>query len=430
MKHDADHHRAPVDHLLAADDAARRRPGGDRRPADRPHGLARDRPERRNTSCCRESNRVQLIPVPPRRGWIIDRNGKPIAINRSSFRVDIIPQQLVDGPEGRRRASPDLLEPAARRGRPDQPRACRIARLPAGLGRRQRPLRAICRDHRAAARAARGRRVARLHPLLSRRVRRSASWSAMSAPRRPPNMRRRTRTRCCSIPGVKIGKEGLEQTMESDAARPARRAAGRSHRARQAGQGARPQARPQRRHRPADHRLPTFTNMRRGGSATSRLRSSSSTSPTATSSRCRRCPRSIPNNFSDGISNNEWKMLSGDDHLPLVDKALESLYPSGSTIKPSMAMALLNAGDRPHAEGQLHRRLSARQPHLPLRQAARSGRYGRGRRPQLRRLFLHHVPARRRGQARRRWSARWASARSSTCRSTTSATGPSPTPTG
>jgi penicillin-binding protein 2 len=41
-----------------------------------------------------ESNRVQLIPVPPRRGWIIDRNGKPIAINRASFRVDIIPQQL------------------------------------------------------------------------------------------------------------------------------------------------------------------------------------------------------------------------------------------------------------------------------------------------------------------------------------------------
>src|SRR5436190_2222875 len=43
-----------------------------------------------------ESNRVQLIPVPPRRGWIVDRNGKPIAINRSSFRVDIIPQQLTD----------------------------------------------------------------------------------------------------------------------------------------------------------------------------------------------------------------------------------------------------------------------------------------------------------------------------------------------
>ena len=41
-----------------------------------------------------ESNRVQLIIVPPRRGWILDRAGKPIAINRSDFRVDIIPEQL------------------------------------------------------------------------------------------------------------------------------------------------------------------------------------------------------------------------------------------------------------------------------------------------------------------------------------------------
>ena len=38
-----------------------------------------------------EDNRVQLIIVPPRRGWIVDRFGKPIAINRSDFRVDLIP---------------------------------------------------------------------------------------------------------------------------------------------------------------------------------------------------------------------------------------------------------------------------------------------------------------------------------------------------
>src|SRR5206468_8706886 len=43
-----------------------------------------------------ESNRVQLIPVPPRRGWIVDRLGKPIAINQASFRVDLIPQQLTN----------------------------------------------------------------------------------------------------------------------------------------------------------------------------------------------------------------------------------------------------------------------------------------------------------------------------------------------
>ena len=39
--------------------------------------------------------------------------------------------------------------------------------------------------------------------------------------------------------------------------------------------------------------------------------------------------------------------MSEDDHLPLVDKVLESLYPSGSTIKPSMALAFLKQGIDP-----------------------------------------------------------------------------------
>src|SRR4051812_7595929 len=43
-----------------------------------------------------ESNRVQLRLIPPRRGWIVDRHGQPIAINRSDFRVDLIPDRLDD----------------------------------------------------------------------------------------------------------------------------------------------------------------------------------------------------------------------------------------------------------------------------------------------------------------------------------------------
>ena len=43
-----------------------------------------------------ESNRVQSQLIPPRRGWIVDRHGKPIAINRTSFRVDLIPDRLQD----------------------------------------------------------------------------------------------------------------------------------------------------------------------------------------------------------------------------------------------------------------------------------------------------------------------------------------------
>ena len=43
-----------------------------------------------------ESNRVQMRLIPPRRGWIVDRSGQPIAINRSAFRVDLIPDRLQD----------------------------------------------------------------------------------------------------------------------------------------------------------------------------------------------------------------------------------------------------------------------------------------------------------------------------------------------
>ncbi|MEO0642618.1 MAG: hypothetical protein AAFY47_04265, partial [Pseudomonadota bacterium] len=41
-----------------------------------------------------ESNRVNLSLIPPRRGWILDRNGAPLASNRADFRVDVIPERL------------------------------------------------------------------------------------------------------------------------------------------------------------------------------------------------------------------------------------------------------------------------------------------------------------------------------------------------
>ena len=56
------------------------------------------------------------------------------------------------------------------------------------------------------------------------------------------------------IPGFKIGKQGLEKIAGALSSRHARRPARRSHRARQAGQGTRPQARPQRPDGPADDR--------------------------------------------------------------------------------------------------------------------------------------------------------------------------------
>ena len=43
-----------------------------------------------------ESNRVNLSLIPPRRGWILDRHNQPLASNRTDFRIDLIPDRLVD----------------------------------------------------------------------------------------------------------------------------------------------------------------------------------------------------------------------------------------------------------------------------------------------------------------------------------------------
>jgi penicillin-binding protein 2 len=58
-------------------------------------------------------------------------------------------------------------------------------------------------------------------------------------------------------------------------------------------------------------------------------------------------PAYDPNSFSDGISQVEWQMLSENDHVPLMNKVTQGLYPPGSTVKPMNALALLAAGVDP-----------------------------------------------------------------------------------
>jgi penicillin-binding protein 2 len=58
-------------------------------------------------------------------------------------------------------------------------------------------------------------------------------------------------------------------------------------------------------------------------------------------------PSYDPNAFSDGISHLEWNMLSENDHVPLMNKVLQGLYPPGSTVKPMNSLALLRAGISP-----------------------------------------------------------------------------------
>src|SRR3546814_16613798 len=58
-------------------------------------------------------------------------------------------------------------------------------------------------------------------------------------------------------------------------------------------------------------------------------------------------PAYDPNAFSGGIRQGMWTALREDDHLPLLNKSLQGLYPPGSTFKPVTALALLENGIAP-----------------------------------------------------------------------------------
>jgi len=290
-----------------------------------------------------ESNRVQLIPVPPRRGWLIDRNGKPIAINKASFRVDLIPQQIPPGAGNRTIAelqklmnlAPDEVdritrELAASRGFqpvsvadnvPYEQYAGITVRLPDLPG------------------GAASRGFTRFYPGGST----VGQLVGYVGPASAAEYEKEGKNPLLLIPGVKIGKSGLEKTLES------------TLRGEPGGQRVEVTARgklvkeldpkPDRSggtvQLTIDSDLHQYAARRIGDQSCSIVVLDVTTGDILAMPSM---PSFDPNNFSDGISGNEWKMLSSDDHLPLVDKALESLYPSGSTIKPSMAMALLNAG--------------------------------------------------------------------------------------
>jgi len=51
-----------------------------------------------------------------------------------------------------------------------------------------------------------------------------------------------------------------------------------------------------------------------------------------------------PNLFNVGITPDQWKALTSDDHKPLMNKALSGAYPPGSTFKPAMALAAVQNG--------------------------------------------------------------------------------------
>ena len=291
-----------------------------------------------------ESNRVQLIPVPPRRGWIIDRAGKPIAINRSSFRVDIIPQQLEKGR--------DVVGELARLLALSTDDVDRIAReLKASRG--FQPVQVaenVTYDQYAAVtvrlpdmpgvQATRG--FSRFYPdgpAVAHLVGYvgSANAKEYEAEKKNPLL---------LIPGVKIGKQGLEKTLE-----PYLRGTPGGQRVEVTAGGKlvkeldpKPDRSGQTVQLTIDQGLQQYA-ARRMGDQSGALVAMDVTNGDILAFVS--MPAFDPNSFSEGIGRTEWKSLSANDHIPLLNKVAQGLYPSGSTIKPAMALAFLKQGIDP-----------------------------------------------------------------------------------
>jgi penicillin-binding protein 2 len=288
-----------------------------------------------------ESNRVQLIPVPPRRGWLIDRFGKPIAINRASFRVDIIPQQL----EKDRDIVPEVarlldLEPDdvdRIRHELAQSRGFQPVSVADNVPYDQYAAITVRLPDLPGVAASQG--FTRFYPGGSAVGQLVGYVGAANA----TEYEKENKNPLLLVPGVKIGKEGLEKALEGTLrGQPGGQRVEVTARGRLVKElDPKPDISGGTVQLTIDSDLHQYAARRIGDQSCSIVVLDVSNGDILAMPSM---PSFDPNNFSDGISQAEWKMLSQDDHLPLVDKSLESLYPSGSTIKPSMAMALLNAG--------------------------------------------------------------------------------------
>ncbi len=291
-----------------------------------------------------ENNRVQLIVVPPRRGWLVDRTGKPIAINRSSFRVDLIPQQL-EHPEPTLKLLTKLLNLDA----DDIDRILKDLKQSRGF----KPVQ-VAEDVPYEGYAA---VTVRLPELPGVQATRGFSRYYPDGPAvahlvgyvgaaSPEEYEAEDKNPLLITPGFKIGKQGLEKTLE-----PLLRGTPGGQRVEVTARGKlvkeldpKPDRSGQTVQLTIDRGLQDYAARRMGPKSGALVAMDCETGDMLAFVSM---PAFDPNSFSQGIGRTEWKMLSENDHHPLLNKVAQGLYPSGSTIKPAMALGFLKQGIDP-----------------------------------------------------------------------------------
>src|SRR4029079_16555999 len=291
-----------------------------------------------------ESNRVQLIPVPPRRGWIVDRYGKPIAINQASFRVDIIPQQL----EKDRDIVPEVaklleLEPDEVdriRRELTESRGFRPVQVAENVTYEQYAAVTVRLPDLPGIQATRG--FSRYYPegpAVAHLVGYVGSANAKEYEAEDKNP-------LLLIPGFKVGKQGLEKTLE-----PYLRGTPGGQRVEVTARGKlvkeldpKPDRSGQTVQLTIDEGLQQYAARRMGDQSGALVAIDVASGDILAFVSM---PAFDPNSFSEGIGQTEWRMLSENDHIPLLNKVAQGLYPSGALIKTAMPLGFLKQGRDP-----------------------------------------------------------------------------------
>ena len=290
-----------------------------------------------------ESNRVSMTMIPPRRGWIVDRNGQPIASNRTDFRVDVIPDRLED-PERVLAQLRSLLsltdEDLARiRLQLEHSPGFRPVEIAENIDWDRFAAVQVRQPELPGVQPTRG--FARHYPAGAAVAHLIGYVGAATA-----EQYKKTRDPLYVTPGFKLGKDGLEKTME-----PLLRGTAGAKRVEVTARGklvrelaTRPDVPGRTLRLTIDAGLQEYAARRLGTNSGSAVvfdcRSGEMLAMVS-------MPAYDPNSFSEGISQLEWKMLSADDHVPLMNKVTQGLYPPGSTVKPMNGLALLAAGISP-----------------------------------------------------------------------------------
>ena len=291
-----------------------------------------------------ESNRVNLSLIPPRRGWILDRNGAPLASNRADFRVDVIPDRLAE-PERMIDQVGSLLALEPDRIADLQQKVATSSgfqpiEIASGLNYEQFAALSVRLPDMQGVVPQRG--FSRFYPIGSS----VGHLIGYVGPANAEEYDEEDRNPLLVTPGYKIGKDGLEKQFEKDlrgtpgARRVEVTASGRIIRDLETREDI--QGNPVK--LTIDGPLQDYASRRIGLESGSVVVMDCDSGDLLCMASM---PSFDPNSFSDGIGSVEYAMLREDERVPLRNKVLQGLYPPGSTIKPMHCMAFLEAGVKP-----------------------------------------------------------------------------------